>query len=314
MVISSVYGRYIFKIIPREWHFEGDKVITDKEAYGMCYGIGDDGEFQEQWRTKSWYTFEGYLSVDGRYFVRLGPRASDFGWLSDLAIAFYDRGKLLKEYQVKDLITKREFLDQAVDYYMWRPSIQTLQTGFRYDMFYLVTIDKNTYSFDYKTGDILEKGRDEEAKSSREIMKDKNALAKKNGIRIWNNFKAKEEFENHFTLSDFSAGVFTYGVHFSSESQWSADFTPKNKLKYKVDIVAVFPVVEGEMLEVSVTPEDILAAIKKCLKHPFVKEEFSTKNATGVRMRITGDRLHWGGHKRPKHIFRYFKAGAQSNW
>ena len=143
--------------------------MVERESFGVTYKITEGGEFKEVWRAEGWYTFEEYLSEDGRYFVRFGPWASDQENHTDLAVAFYDRGKLIKEYQVKELIRKHELLENSVSHYMWRPVIQTEPNGFYDVSFHLTMIDKTTYRFDYKTGEIITRGKDKKAKSNREI-------------------------------------------------------------------------------------------------------------------------------------------------
>ena len=46
-------------------------------------------------------------------------------------------------------------------------------------------------------------------------------------------------------------------------------------------------------LLVTLTPEEIDIALKKSLNHPFVSKRFESGGATGIRLRIGGDRLHW---------------------
>lgn len=154
-VVTSEYGDFFFKMVPSKWKEEGDKFVVDRESCGVAYEISEDGDFKEVWRAEGWYTFEGYLSYDGRYFVRLGPWARDQEKHTDLAIAFYDRGKLIKEYQVKDLIRESDALEYSVSHYMWRPAIQSKPNGFYGGTFHLVMIDKTAYSFDYESGEII---------------------------------------------------------------------------------------------------------------------------------------------------------------
>jgi hypothetical protein len=44
---------------------------------------------------------------------------------------------------------------------------------------------------------------------------------------------------------------------------------------------------------VSLTPQEINSAFEMAFKHPFVSNRFKDGGATGVRLRIQGDRLHW---------------------
>jgi hypothetical protein len=46
-------------------------------------------------------------------------------------------------------------------------------------------------------------------------------------------------------------------------------------------------------LEVSLTPQEITSTFEQAFRHPFVAKRFRTGGATGIRLRIQGDRLHW---------------------
>ncbi len=72
-VKTTERGNFLFKMVPPKWREEGENFVTERDAFGVAYQITEDGEFHELWRTNGWYTFEGYLSEDGKYFVRFGP-------------------------------------------------------------------------------------------------------------------------------------------------------------------------------------------------------------------------------------------------
>ena len=292
-VATSEWGDFFFKMVPPKWKNEGDLYVMEREPYGVTYEISEDGEFNEVWRTEGWYTFEGYLSENGRYFVRFGPWASDQENHTDLAIAFYDCGRLLKKYQVKELIRKPELLEDSVSHYMWRPAIQTKPNGFYAGTFHLVMIDKTTYSFDYETGEIIIRKEDEEAKSSMEIWADEQVAANKRGQELFAASAFRDDFERHFEISGVEAMRGSYSSCSLEGKTWTADLTPKKSLKHEVKICVVFPVIDDERIVVSITPLEILGVIESAFEHPFVSKRFSEGEATGIRLRIQGDRLHW---------------------
>ena len=292
-VATSERGDFFFKMVPPKWKEEGDRFVVEREPFGVTYKISEDGEFEEVWRTEGWYTFEGYLSEDGRYFVRFGPWASDQENHADLAIAFYDRGKLLKEYQVKELIRKPDLLEDSVSHYMWRPAIQTKPNGFYGGTFHLVMIDKTIYSFDYETGEIIIREKDEKAKSDREIWAEKQAAANKRGQELFQASAFREEFERHFEITGVEAMRGSYSGCSLEGPAWVAKFTPKQKYEYEASVDPVFPIRADNRVEVSLTPQEITSAFEQAFKHPFVAKRFKTGGATGIRLRIQGDRLHW---------------------
>ena len=292
-VATSERGDFFFKMVPPKWKKEGDRYVVEREPFGVAYKISEDGDFEEVWRTEGWYTFEGYLSEDGRFFVRFGPWASDQENHTDLAIAFYDRGKLLKEYQVKELIRKPDFLEDSVSHYVWRPAIQTKPNGFYGGTFHLVMIDKTSYSFNYETGEILIREKDKKAKSNREIWAEQEAIANKKGRDLFQASAFSKEFDRHFTISGVKAMRGTYSSCSLEGRTWTADLTPKKKLKHDAGICVVFPVVEEEGVVASITPSDIISSIELAFEHPFVSQRFRFAEATGIRLRTQGDRLHW---------------------
>ncbi len=298
-VATSDRGEFLFKMVPAmETEKEGEPAIR-LEASGVAYCIDEKGDFQEIWTSRGWYTFEGYLSDDGSYFVRIGPWASDQENHTDLAIAFYDRGKLLKEYQVRELIQEPDLLEDSVSHYSWRPAVQTHATGFRGEsflgnqVFHLTMIDKTTYDFDFKTGRIVIKGRDDGAKSRSEVMAEEMALEAKKGMDLFETSGFKEAFLNEFEISDITANSGSYTSTSLSGPSWEASLIPKKELKYKASVKPLFPIREDGSVEVSLTPQEILSAIEKAFKHPYVELRFRHGGATGIRLRVLGDRLHW---------------------
>lgn len=292
-VTLSERGDYLFKMVPAKWHQNGDDFVIDRKPFGVAYKITDAGEFAEMWRTEGWYTFEAKLSEDGQYLVRFGPWASDQEKHTDLAIAFYHQGKLIKQYQVRELITNPELLEESVSHYRWVPTIQTKPNGFYGGTFHLVLVDKTSYSFDYETGEILIRDRDDGAKSPREIWAEERAAANARGEGLFAASPFKEEFERHFEVSGIEAMRGTYSDCSLQGKTWTAELRPRKEMKPDVGIRIVLPVVDEKRIEASVTPKDMLAAVDVALKHPFVAKRFVSGGATGIRLRTQGDRLHW---------------------
>lgn len=285
-------------MVPEKYHYEGNKRIVDRPAFGIASEITLDGDLKELWRTDGWYAFQGFLSNDGRYFVRMGPWASDQENHTDLAVAFYDRGKLLKQYQVKDLIRRESMLEYSVSHYRWRPSQQSKPTGFTQvsgeEAFHLVMIDKTIYVFELSTGKIISTEEDKAALSQQEIWRMADDQAAKDGERLLQESGRKEEFETVFQLRDVNSPkqAKTYGVHFE-ERQWGADFSPKKPMKVRAEIEGYFKVTNAGKLVVGLGADALMEALKVIVAHPYVEGRFTRYDAEGVRLRVSGDRLHW---------------------
>ena len=283
----------MFKMVAPKWNREAKESFIEKEPYGIAYEVLEDGEFKELWRAHGWYASHGYLSRDGRYFVRFGPWATDQENHTDLAIAFYDQGRLLKQYEVRELIKEPDKLEDSVSHYNWSPEKQSKADGFYYDVFHLVMVDKTTYDFDFTSGEIKVAGRDELAKSSHEIFDEKQAAARKKGLDLLEASPFQKAYREHFEIDHASAGEWiTSGCSLEGPA-WSGELEPRRSLLHPASVSAQFPIKEDRYVEVKLTPQDIYGAIEKAFKHPFVKDRFSNGGATGIRLRIQGDRLHW---------------------
>ena len=111
------------------------------KPFGRAYQVQSDGQIRELWRVEGWYsTRECFLSDNGRYLVRIidSPGAS---YSKDLAIAFYDRGDLVRQLSAFDLVTGDA-------------------NGLAFDLsddntFRMMTGDGDIYSFDVTTGEII---------------------------------------------------------------------------------------------------------------------------------------------------------------
>ncbi len=154
-------------------------------------------------------------------------------------------------------------------------------------------IDKTAYSFDYTTGNIISSREDEGARSAREVWAEEEAKANEKGVELFNKSSFKNTFKKHFEVSGIGAMRWTYSSCSLKGETWKADLTPKRKLLHTATVNVVFPVIEGKRLEVSMTPADILGALKTAFEHPFVSKRFEDGEATGIRLRTQGDRLHW---------------------
>jgi hypothetical protein len=158
-VTVSDSGRYIFKMVPEQ---KNEQWETIRQPYGVAYEIKDNGSFRELWRVKGWYEFSTELSDDGRHLVRVNgwPRGGGVS-KENLAIAFYDRGKLLAQYSTADLIKDATRVFATVSHYEWLAN-----TGCGADfsasspyltadnLFILETVDGISYTFDITTGKI----------------------------------------------------------------------------------------------------------------------------------------------------------------
>lgn len=302
-VTTAGYGSYVFKMLPATWRREGERYVKDREAFGVAYELDEKGDLIELWRTEGWYAFQVFLSDDCRYLVRMGVWPTIKEEYTDVAVAFYDRGKLVKSYEVRDLLKRPHLIEYSTSHYDWKPQKQTVPNGIEKDhlfhadypqgdCFHLVMIDKTAYRFDLATGDIISTETDPGAQSDREIWEAEEAVDQKKGVDLLRDWPLRGRYEAAFAISEVKADYgWTSGVWFQ-DTQWNANFVPRKTYKRPCWTDAVF-LVGDKGIVADITPEEIDESITKVLEHPFVQDFFKRHGAEGIRQRITGDRLHW---------------------
>lgn len=292
LTASSANGEILFKLDPgpRGW-------ASTEEAFGAAYRVEAKGGLTELWKTKGWYCEKLFVADDGRFVVGIGTWQTR---LRDLALLFCDRGQVVKTYAVTDLV-KPELVERSVSHYWWRPQVQTVPNGISKGSFHLVVIDHAAYEFDLQTGNITKTSTDEGARSGNEVRREEDAAAEKKGRAIYERSSCKAEFDARFEVSEIQALNGSISGVSLKGPEWFAHLTPKKKLAQKCTVEAVFLIVEDK-LRVTLTPEQIEQAFERCLAHPFVAERFAKWGATGLRLRITGDRLHWDTPKLQEYL------------
>lgn len=118
----------------------------DESAGYAASGLYHSGDRTKPLWTVQWYAHTVYLSGDGRYLVRMGPWASG---ADDLAVAFYDRGRLIKQYSVQDLVADTESLPRSVSHFQWRREVEFDEAN---QQLLLATLNDEAYVFDITSG------------------------------------------------------------------------------------------------------------------------------------------------------------------
>jgi hypothetical protein len=139
-VHSSLAGRAYFKMLPDS----EDKGLGT--AFRVTGGPADD----VLWTVTGWYSFATYISDDGRHLVRVegSPGGGPL-------VAFYDRGKSIAEHSVADLINDPEVTLQAGSHPSYTLS-ERREIGSDFS-FRLTTAERVEYTFDVRTGAIIQR-------------------------------------------------------------------------------------------------------------------------------------------------------------
>jgi hypothetical protein len=129
--------------------FEWKPKATLRNASGELYpssGLYPDNDSTTPIWSIDWYARSVILSSDGRYLIRRGPWAST---PDNLAIAFYDRGKLLQAYSVSDLVRNPSGLPHSVSHFKWQ---KEGYLDYEKGILHLTTLGYEIYEFDITTG------------------------------------------------------------------------------------------------------------------------------------------------------------------
>ena len=152
---DNLFETFYFKMIPEKSHYENGKLIVEKEAWGKAFRLNDDGSDTELWSVYGWYSHQIFLAGESaNNLVRIGnwSRGSE-PEPDDLAIAFYQDGKLVKSYSTNDLIKDKTKVDVSVSHYRWLDSHK--MSWFK-DHFTVKTLEGFTYKFNISSGEIVE--------------------------------------------------------------------------------------------------------------------------------------------------------------
>jgi hypothetical protein len=283
-------------MIPADWPYDGKEKPAKRPTVGIAYVLDKNGELQELWRMEGSYHYEGYISNDGRYLVGLGPRGGDdTEKYSDQAIALYDRGKLLKDYRVNELIKDVTKLEHSVSHYQWRPAKQTQPTGFHLfweqTSFHLVLVDKTAYSFEIATGKITAVAVDKGAMSQFDIFEAQRVAENERGKKLLAESSFRTEFEQAFAIEDIGASNYSDSRMDFEGACWSADMKPRIPLAHACEVSVAFPI-KREKIDTGLTAPEIMQALQKCLAHRAVRERLEQQGAKGLRLWVAGDGLH----------------------
>jgi len=131
--------------------------------------------------------------------------------------------------------------------------------------------------------DVYEEARKHEQERAAEAARGLEALGCPQLSVFTNLFRVEE-------ATDLS-GASIYGVYFSGP-EWRANLLPKEQLALEGMVEVVFPR-SNEVLQVGITPEELMEALKEVSTAPFLQILNRELGVTGVRLRAAGDRLHW---------------------
>jgi len=157
-VVSSQDGKYYFKMIPNKkdtWNYA--------KAKGTLYEVRA-GKDKLVYSVFGWYAYQVFISNNGKYLIRMGDWASGEPKAGDLAVAFYEDGKIKKSYSTVDLRKNPAQVPRSISHYKWLEDVSTSYLST--DMFSVVTVEKVEITFNIISGEIMftEPVKDSESK------------------------------------------------------------------------------------------------------------------------------------------------------
>lgn len=155
-IFISSSGSFYFKLIPESRHGGLGK--------GSVYRV-EATQDKLLYQTNGWYSFNVLLSSDGTKIAHLGPWASLSSPPKEtLAIAFYDRGILMTQFMVSDLLTDLSCVRPSVSHYIWGSgfkleTVWDVERGGNTEQIQIDTYDGQTITFNMSNGKILKRYR-----------------------------------------------------------------------------------------------------------------------------------------------------------
>ena len=146
--LNSPNGKYVVTLTPA--------TPFGEKGSGFAASVKDSVVIDTLWKV-NWYARTVFLLDDGNHLVRFGPWARDKRGLTDLAVAFYNKGKLTKEYKVRDLVKDFKSVRRSVSHYQWESTDSLVTSGFSKDFktYTLLTTDNLVYTFNTSSGKIV---------------------------------------------------------------------------------------------------------------------------------------------------------------
>ena len=143
-VTPTENGKYEFRMYAASYSKESAK------KSGLYLAGSDDSD--PIW-TIDGYSFNVTPHSNGMNLIRFGPWASS---TSDLAVAFYKNGDLLKDYAISELVTDESKLQHTVSHFFWLSAREYDETN---NTLMMATMDGNEYIFSILTGEIISTGK-----------------------------------------------------------------------------------------------------------------------------------------------------------
>jgi hypothetical protein len=147
-------GKYVLVMLAKD---NKEVFSSSNKKYTHSGLYLNDGSVTPLW-TMGWYEYEGMLFIaeDGEHAAGLGPwpnlSSSKQIDLNQLAVTFYNKESLMKEYYISDLIKYKFLLRKSVSHFEWREKTEfDISTG----QLTILTKENNKFIFDINSGNKI---------------------------------------------------------------------------------------------------------------------------------------------------------------
>jgi HEAT repeats len=144
---ESPDGKLVMVLLPTSRFARQDPELRKKYPRSGLYL--KENPLEPLW-TVDWYAHDVYVSSDGHHLVRMGPWPSSS---DELAVAFYEDGKLFRQYRIDQLVADPLSLPHSVSHFEWKRDVSFDDAK---GQLRITTHLDEKYVFDVSTGLIVE--------------------------------------------------------------------------------------------------------------------------------------------------------------
>lgn len=153
-IAAAEEGRYFVSLVP-PYAKEPDWHIVLRKPYAAVFEPQPDGSFKELWRVNDFYSFQVFLTYDAKFMIAIGPwNTGDKPDKDDVALSFFQDGKLIQQFSTADLIDDPKAVSVSVSHYEWQDSKDQSFPRLRGKLFEVKTTEGRIISFGMDEGKI----------------------------------------------------------------------------------------------------------------------------------------------------------------
>lgn len=231
----------------------------------------------------------------------------------DVLIEFHNKDGCYKKYKRSELIKDKSKITRSTAGHHWIADTSSVKNFYNEneDIFKIVTVDKNVYEFDVKTGEIIKNYIDSIALNKHEYWALRRKIWKSLGRKTLENVPDLSAFEELFNITNvnYSAG---WG------DKWSAWLTPKANVQKSMISFETSVDTVTNVATTKYKPKDLLELINKISKIPYFKNILDSNENSSLRIRMSGNSFNQSEYTIPSFMeileSNNYDVGSIENW